>query len=168
MLTRRTKFWLWTAAGTVALIVVSTVALAALWLAGWPNNHLTRPTLTRGVIEDSDWNNWRRGSAKLSAALNKRFPRGTPVPIMISELKAEGFESVPYVVCNARAFPGGAKAVGCFRKLPPPNEAIVARSGTLAYRWGGIPCVSSIVIQWEGYDSHRLTGINALYGAACL
>ncbi|HTQ14769.1 MAG TPA: hypothetical protein VMH86_12920 [Rhizomicrobium sp.] len=161
------KLWISTILAALALVLLVPAGCGLMSAGGWPNNHLSAPALADGVIDASDWNHWERGGAKLTAKLRQRFPIGSPVPDMFVALQTEGFLTAHQANCGNPDAHDGTTAAECQNQGRVLGE-MTATNGELIYRWGGMPCVESVMVDWEADKSHRLRAIRGRYGAACL
>jgi hypothetical protein len=125
------------------------------------SNPVDPPAIAKGILEKSDWNDWKQGSRKITAALRSRFALGSSAQTMREELEREGFQLEPAIQCTDVFDAAG-------RKLKRDCSQIAQDKRRFLYNWGILPCVQTITVAWHADTSDRLTDISGTYGLGCL
>lgn len=150
-------------AGIAVLFPTQTYLFALFMITNITANHHP-PPLAQGVITDNDWLKWDQGSRKFTAALNKRFPPGTPESEVRTVLDSQGFKNLPPPAPDCIP-EGQTPPIGRSYTTCPPDDRW---KRTMDYRWGGLPCDQSLSATWFVEKRGRVVRLEGHYGGGCL
>jgi hypothetical protein len=140
------------------LLILLVVALAVggarwAWMSGWPD--FNQPAVSKGVIKDTDRNNWDQASGKLTKVLTQSFPVGSPAAQVLLRLRNQGFSSMRQCP-SATLEKVGAAGFTCAQNWDPDHA--------LHYSWGPrSPCRNDVAVFWTDDSTGRLTSIQGEY-----
>lgn len=140
------------------LLILLVLALASggarwAWMSGWPN--FDQPPAAKGVIKDSDRNNWEQASSRLTIVLAKSFPVGSAAAEVHVKLRNQGFSSLQQ--CPSPTLEKvGTGGFACAQNWDPDHA--------LHYSWGPrSPCRNDMAVFWTDDSAGRVTSIQGQY-----
>lgn len=157
------------AVGRVAALaaVGVVVLLSSLAMRGFAQGggHLVPPPIAGGIGCDNV-RTCGEANRAFTQRLNRRFPPGTSVASLRSELTTEGFQPLPAAIKDCLP-PGEPAPIGkLVIECPAWNLAWDPRN-ELVYGWGVLPCGRSLSVRWDADRQGRVTRIEGYYDYTC-
>jgi hypothetical protein len=139
---------------TAVLCLLFAIALGALTANRYP------PQIVEGQFSNDEWRDDTKATERFTAFLKQKFPEGTDVSLLRSELLGAGFKqerAEPRCQPPVQVEPLGWVSWTCSY---PEN--------VLRYTWSnGIACGSGLVAYWSTDDGNKIARIKGGYYHGC-